>query len=42
MNKLWLGAEKKVFLSRFTKSEMEKEKNNKYTFVNEFWRKKTY
>ena len=42
MNKLWLSNEKKVFLSSFTKSEMAKEADEKYTFVNDFWRKKTY
>lgn len=42
MKKLWLNEEKKVFLSSFDTSEMKKEEDEKYTCVNDFWRKKTY
>ena len=42
MKKLWLSKEKKVFLSSFESSKMEKEADEKYTYVKDFWRKKTY
>lgn len=42
MNKLWLKDKKKVFLSSFTNSEMKKEADDRYTYVKDFWRKKTY
>jgi len=42
LNQVWLDEEKKVFLANFSGSSMIKDSDNKYSIINDYWRKKTY